>query len=272
MHDLFAPSADALVAVKEWLTDSGIPQDRHLDYESKGWIGINLAVKEAERLFKTRYHEHESAGGEVRLGCDAYYLPRHIAQHVDYITPGVKLSAPLKKRTIQARNSKSGGWWPRRGHPGPPSFPSWHFPPWSPPPHAGGLPADLQGCAFNFTAICYRALYNIPNAYERGWNVSGNSLGLYEDGDIYSQQDLDLYFKTYANYIPQGTSPIPAFIDGAQAPVAAASEYNTGESDIDLAITMSLVRKRGEYMTCNREWFLAARPPEQCYCGNLYGR
>ncbi len=30
----------------------------------------------------------------------SYHLPKHISEQVDYITPGVALSAPLKKRSV----------------------------------------------------------------------------------------------------------------------------------------------------------------------------
>ena len=66
-------------------------------------------------------------------------------------------------------------------------------------------------------------------------------MGLYEDGDIYSQQDLDLFFAEYAPYVPQGTHPLLDSIDGGQAPVAPDSEFNTGESDIDMDIAFSLI-------------------------------
>lgn len=45
----------------------------------------------------------------------------------------------------------------------------------------------------------------------------------------------------YAPYVPQGTAPIPAFIDGAQAPVAQDDPTNTGESDIDIDMAFSLI-------------------------------
>ncbi|KAF2722006.1 serine endopeptidase [Polychaeton citri CBS 116435] len=242
VHEIFAPHEETSAAVREWLHSAGIKAEDVMHFENKGWLGVDLPVKDAERLFATQYYEHENVKGEVRLGCDEYSVPGHLVEHIDYITPGVRLSAPMRKRAVQKRDgSDFGGWKPGPGHHGPPHFPPGHYGPWHKPPGAGQLPAELQDCARNFTPPCYRAIYNIPNAYEKGWNVSGNSLGLYESGDTYSQEDLNLFYKSYAPYIPAGTAPIPAFIDGAQAPVPAASEDNTGESDIDLAITISLI-------------------------------
>lgn len=216
VHDLFAPNESSIEAVKAWLIESGVSADKLLAYENKGWIGADVSIKDAERLFRTQYHEHENSKGEIRLGCDQYHVPAHLSDHIDYISPGVKLSPPMKKRSIAKRSGE--GWGPPgwggsgNGNPwghGPVRIPSW-WPqgPWhnQQPPSSGSLPADLQGCALNFTVACYRAIYNIPDAHEKGWNVSSNSLGLYEDGDIYSQTDLNLYFAKYTPYVPQGVS------------------------------------------------------------------
>lgn len=87
--------------------------DKLLAYESKGWIGADVSIKDAERLFQTKYHEHENNKGEIRLGCDQYPEPAHLSENIDYITPGVKLSPPIKKsRTIKRSGQESGppGW------------------------------------------------------------------------------------------------------------------------------------------------------------------
>jgi len=52
---------------------------------------------------------------------------------------------------------------------------------------------------------------------------------------------LNSFFTQYAPNVPNGTAPIPAFIDGAQAPVAVDDPTNTGESDIDLDMAYSLI-------------------------------
>lgn len=99
------------------------------------------------------------------------------------------------------------------------------------PPGAGTLPPDLQGCGQNITPPCIKALYSIPDATKA---TPGNSLGLYEQGDYFNEQDLDLFYKQYAPYVPQGTYPIPALIDGANYSVPAYSALNGGEADIDI--------------------------------------
>lgn len=99
------------------------------------------------------------------------------------------------------------------------------------PAKALQLPTELQGCGFNITPACIKALYGIPDATKA---TKGNSLGLYEQGDYFAKEDLDLYYKNYAPWVPQGTYPIPALIDGANYSVPPSSDLNQGESDIDI--------------------------------------
>lgn len=91
--------------------------------------------------------------------------------------------------------------------------------------------SDLQGCGYNMTPTCIKALYQIPDATQA---TEGNTLGLYEQGDYFAKSDLDLFYQKWAPWVPQGTYPIPALIDGANYSVPADSSLNTGESDIDI--------------------------------------
>ena len=106
------------------------------------------------------------------------------------------------------------------------------------PAGAGKLPADLRYCGVNITPICIKALYDIPAATLKD---STNVMGLYESGDVYSQEDLNLFFASYAPNVPQGTHPKLDSIDGGQAPEPVTSEYVTGESDIDMDLAYSLI-------------------------------
>lgn len=241
VHDMYAPSKEAVHDVRAWLVASGINPQTIVHSDNKGWLAIEMTTRQAEELFKTEYHEYEHKqrqGRKVKVGCDEYQVPGHLARHIDYITPGVALSPSLIKRKVG--NTKGG---PGRhgGHPrpGPHSYTPPHSPnPFNPPPGYGGLPKDLQDCARNITPPCLRALYNIPKATLSD-NV--NMMGLYETGDKYSQEDLDLFYANYAPKIPKGTHPKLKGIDGGQAPVAPGDSDNTGESDIDMAIGFSLI-------------------------------
>lgn len=89
--------------------------------------------------------------------------------------------------------------------------------------------------------IGIRALYEVPEIpeYPFGQPRSDNSLGIYEEGDYYAQEDLDLFFANFTPYIPQGTHPSPAFIDGAEAPTDTANAG--GESDLDFELAYPLI-------------------------------
>ena len=95
---------------------------------------------------------------------------------------------------------------------------------------------DLARCDVAITPACVKALYNVPNATKAD---PSNSIGIFEDGDFYAQEDLNLFFANFTPYIPQGTHPIPAFIDGAEAPVPVAQAG--GESALDFELVYPLV-------------------------------
>lgn len=152
-----------------------------------------------------------------------YHLPEHIQKHVDYITPGVKLSPVVKRHKKVKRGS-------HLVHENPKAVSS--TPDLSAVPEkALSLSSELQGCGHNMTPVCIRALYHIPEPTKA---AKGNSLGLYEQGDYFAKSDLDLFYKAYAPWVPQGTYPIPALIDGANYSVPPDSPLNTGESNIDI--------------------------------------
>lgn len=73
--EMFSPSRESIESIREWLTGSGISEDRiahSLGYE---WIHFNATVQEAEELFQTEYHSYQF-GLETRstVGCDEYVL------------------------------------------------------------------------------------------------------------------------------------------------------------------------------------------------------
>ncbi|KAK0775378.1 hypothetical protein LTR91_024716 [Friedmanniomyces endolithicus] len=233
VNDIFSPSGETVAAVKKWLANATNIDKTTIHISKNGWLLAHVPVHAAERAFATHYYEYEDRDGHLRLGCDAYYIPSHLQSHIDYVTPGVKSSPPLRKRMENGRG-------PPGGRPGRQPLhwePPYHGP-WHKPPGAHHLPPDLQNCGLNITPPCIRALYGIPEAH---LNDSVNDLGFYEAGDYYAQSDLNAFFSQFAPNIPNGTAPIPAFIDGAQAPVAADDPTNTGESDVDLDMAFSLI-------------------------------
>ncbi|PNY22467.1 Aorsin [Tolypocladium capitatum] len=235
VHDLFAPSDETITEVHSWLVSMGINETDIRQYSNKGWLAVDLPVSKVEDMFLTQYHEHEREG-VLRIGCDEYHVPRHLSGHIDYIVPGVKLSAPMVKRSITKRNAVTNhrqNWAPKKVTPEQAGLLEWRPPTFNPL-----IPFDVQDCARNFTAACYRALYDIPLI---NIPVPGHEPAVYESGDTYSQDDIDAYFNKYAPYIAKGTHPKLFSIDGADAPVPSNSTENTGESDIDITIIQTLV-------------------------------
>jgi tripeptidyl-peptidase-1 len=236
VHSIFAPAEETVDAVRNWLLDSGLIQESDIiQYENKGWLAIDMPAEHAESLFGTEYYEHEDNNGDIRIGCDEYYLPAHVSSHVDFVKPGVKLSAPLKKRQLEKRD---GNWGPPRGNRRPPPIHPPHYPGWDLPPGAGKLPPDLQNCGVNITPTCIKALYDIPPAT---LSQPENAMGLFETYDAFSQQDIDLFFQHFAKNVPADYEPNVISVDGGTAPVAPGDPRNGGESDIDIVLAVSLI-------------------------------
>ncbi|PYH83323.1 subtilisin-like protein [Aspergillus uvarum CBS 121591] len=229
VHDMFSPSEEAVEAVREWLASAGIDHSRVVHSDNKGWLAFDAYAHEAENLLKTKFHEHESAGSaSIRVGCDSYHVPEHIQHHIDYITPGVKLTPVVKKSKKVKRASQLGHASNLKAVTGDAIISS----------KAKLLPTELQGCGSNMTPTCIKALYKIPDATKA---TKGNTLGLYEQGDYFAKADLDLFYEAYAPWVPQGTYPIPALIDGANYSVPTDSSWNTGESNIDIDMAYALI-------------------------------
>lgn len=71
---------------------------------------------------------------------------------------------------------------------------------------------------------------------------AGNEQGIFEETtDAFAQEDIDLFFAKFAPYVPQGTTPQVDSIDGGVAPVPVHSEYNGGESDLDIDLSYSII-------------------------------
>ncbi|KAJ5143670.1 Peptidase S8/S53 subtilisin/kexin/sedolisin [Penicillium bovifimosum] len=231
VHDMFAPPKESVDSVRQWLESSGIDKSRVVHSDNKGWLAFDAYAHEVEKLFMTEFYEHEhSHTASLKIGCEEYHVPEHIQHHIDYITPGVKLSPIVKKSTKAKRASHLAH---SKGE-----IASDISKPKVVPPKAKGLPAELQNCGSDMTPACIKALYKIPDATKA---KKGNSLGLYEQGDYFAKSDLDLYYKDYAPWIPQGTYPIPALIDGANYSVPDYSALNSGESDIDIDMAYALI-------------------------------
>jgi tripeptidyl-peptidase I len=154
----------------------------------------------------------------------SYHVPKHIQEHIDYITPGLKLmpGSSVTKRGF-GMSGRKGAYEPPKSR-----------------PHDQDIPTDLAHCDVAITPACIAELYEIPPGKLAD---PSNAMGIFEEGDFYSQEDLNLFFTNYMPQIPNGTHPTPAFIDGAQAPVPLSSAG--GESELDFELAYPIIYPQG---------------------------
>ena len=242
---MFGPSDETVAAVRDWLVASGIPAEHITHSDNKGWLAFDAPAEKAERLLHTEYYVYvHKTSGHTATACDQYHVPNNIQKHVDYITPGIKLLAPVKRGHDHSKRGfgmTMGG-----GIPAPPKSRQ--------PGHVDYL-NDLKSCDVAITPICVKALYEVPPGFRAN---PSNSMGIFEEGDFYAQKDLDLFFANFTPYIPQGTHPIPAFIDGAQAPVPV--QDAGGESELDFELAYPLIYPQTTTLYQTDDLYYATNP------------
>jgi tripeptidyl-peptidase-1 len=204
--DLFAPADHTVEAVTKWLVESGIPKERFSQSTNKAWLQFDASIEEMELLLDTKYHYYEhAAGGRPHIGCDDYKVPKAVSGHIDYVTPGVKFMAMrdtpgMEKRDLVApirrpisRPMPADLLAKIKQNPGKYTRPK-------PAPFVviSNAESDTEAtsdCGSTITPACIKAMYGITAGTTK---TAGNTLGIYELGDIYAQQDLNSFFKTYA--------------------------------------------------------------------------
>ncbi|KAK9412956.1 putative Peptidase S53 domain-containing protein [Seiridium unicorne] len=229
----FRPSESAIEAVTDWLASHGITDVTHS--ENKGWLAFDAPASKVEALLQTVYYEHEDQiTGGVAPACDKYHVPKKIQEHIDYITPGTKLMAPVKS-DVDLKVKREGQ--KNRRHdrvkqPAKQKFSEQLF------NLLSSNSSDLSTCDVAITPACVAALYNITAGT---LCVPNNSLGIFEaELQYWDQQDLDLFFANFTDWIPQGTHPIDEEIDGGIAQTDNISLAG-GESMLDLQLAYPIV-------------------------------
>lgn len=187
----------------------GIERGRVSQSVNKQWLQFDATALELEALLYAEFHHFKHVPtGRTSVACDQYFVPHHVKEHVDYVTPGLKLLTPssskdaagaeLEKRTFGVTGPTSN------------SSSTDSRPPILPPLRAK-LPVNIQtllsqplkqSCPQAILPACISTLYNITAPTKA---AKGNELGIFEDlGDVYSQSDLNSFFKNLAKNIPQG--------------------------------------------------------------------
>lgn len=228
MLNAFAPSEETVANVKNWLVRSGIDVSRIAQSDNKVWLGFSAPVSQVESLLQTRYYRYQdnSSGSKV-IACEQYRVPSSVQGDIDYVVPGIIMKSPLvtgnrrpaatkKRSAVPASKARSAV--PKSRQEGKRSQ--------SIDPSCGSL----------ITPDCISNLYQIPEAKTA---QPGNELGIFEQSDSYSQEDLDLFFTKYSPWIPNGTHPILNSIDGGKAPVP--TYYAGAESELDFELAFPIV-------------------------------
>ncbi|TQV94424.1 alkaline serine protease AorO [Cordyceps javanica] len=245
---MFAADDQSIETIKQWLISHGISEKNIHVNPTKTWITVDTTAGLVEKALKTRYHIYRSrASGQDHIGSEEYSLPNSLLDIVDYVRPGPSLTKvtvrdgkpakapaaihePVRKLSQDELRDlenaiKSGPSGSGDSHDAANST----------------LPPYLQICSNYVTPDCIAYLYKIPKA--EGTN-STNRLGIYESlGDVYSQEDLDLFYKNAAPYIPAGTGPQLDLINGATAPNS--PDKAGGESLLDFDMAYPIIYPQG---------------------------
>lgn len=236
--EAFKPNDETVDTVHDWLVASGINEESITHSKNKAWFAFYASAKQMESLLHTEYWEYQDQHtGGIMPACDNYSVPASVRPHIDYITPGIKLLAPLQKPKEHQKRGLARRQWPYPGHPRPHPGPWPHPHPWPhlPKPHN---PNDLSTCDLLITPACIAALYHIPRAHLAD---PSNSMGIYESDLLFwNQHDLNQFFKNFTQWIPQGTHPKNNLVDGGVAVTRNSSlDGNEAMLDLDIAYPIS---------------------------------
>ncbi|CAK7270742.1 hypothetical protein SEPCBS119000_004242 [Sporothrix epigloea] len=234
----FAPHRSTVEVVVDWLTSAGIHIDRISQSANRQWIQFDATVSEAEDLLMTDYHVYKHVeSGASDLAAENYHVPAHVQEHIDYVTPGIRLRRDVDKFHDLQRRQQIGAEDSRFQLMSPTNTGTtalngandYYFDPkdW----------VNSTTCGGYTTPECVRYQYKIP----RGSRATpGNELGIFETiGQHYSKSDLDGYFSVFALDIPNGTYPISRLIDGATADTVV--DQAGDEADLDFEAAMPLI-------------------------------
>lgn len=239
--DMFAPAEETVNAITEWLTSAGIAADKIALSANKQWIQFDAHAEQVEDLLVTDYFEYEHLpSGSVMVAVDEYHVPLELRDHIDYITPGVKLRAdPGKLKKMKRRHDREA--LEKRGVK--PMYSNVEFFVDENGEAATLPPLNSTVCDVYVTTACIRAQYNIPVGTLA---APGNELGIFESlDDHYSKGDLDTFFTTLYPDIPAGTYPEERLVDGAIGAVEDVPGYTQAdagvESDLDFEAAWPLI-------------------------------
>lgn len=163
-----------------------------------------------------------------------YHVPAALQQHIDYITPGVKLASHGFDERVKALR--------RRREDRATAKPKLQRRKSEDVAGAEAVPFWVTGGCDEFSTLeCIRAQYNLPSSTTKVAPVPGNEVGIYESmNNHYSKDDLDGLYYYAAPEIPKGTYPELRAINGASG-ASPSQDTAGGEGNVDLMVAMPLV-------------------------------
>ena len=145
-----------------------------------------------------------------------YHIPSHLREHVDFVSPGVGLSATSASKKLQKKQKRAT------------DCPALQVP----------MPLQLENCWQGVFSDCIKALYNISEPESQ---CPENTFGIFEPGVTYLQKDMDLFFKNFAPQIPEGTMAKNVFLNGAKMTENFTNRLLNEEANLDFQIPWPLV-------------------------------
>ncbi|KAI0198831.1 peptidase S8/S53 domain-containing protein [Astrocystis sublimbata] len=295
--DFFAPAESSVEAVKSWLVEAGIEPSAISQSANKQWLQFDASVDQVEDLLMADYHvwEHKMTGAKD-IGCDEYHVPKHVKQHLDYITPGVKLmgnggkldknlfdrdvgngddSIPRLAEVVDPSDSTLGKMTSRRFRArstyttktADPKFrgPLRFAEPIRPEDVLSGNLTLAGDCDTYITPDCIRQLYGIPKGTKKH---AGNKMGIFQSlGQHYTQQDLDTFFWAFTDNIPNGTFPELLSVNGGEGPTSNLNRAGA-ESNLDFQMAYGLIwPQEPALFQVDDEWYQQSQTTSSEYAG-----
>ncbi|KAF3319137.1 hypothetical protein TWF173_003588 [Orbilia oligospora] len=275
--EMFAPDLESVRTVIKWLEDSGFHPDRISISSNRQWVQFDALVSQVQTLLHTSYHIYEHVGsGRLNVACDEYHIPRHIQEHIDYITPGIKLfppSGPLspereKLRKRQKRELKRSEEGAAKGKLKRQASPlGFGLDPIvnivdglisATLDRVGALVPCDRANSVAVTPRCIRELYRIAELPVGTRVNSSNKLGIFQGlGQLYSQNDVGTFNRLFTRIPRSKGNPELRSIDGGRGSTSSLTDEVGDESNLDIQASHHIIYPQGQAL------FSTDDPPTQ---------
>ncbi|EPQ61276.1 subtilisin-like protein [Gloeophyllum trabeum ATCC 11539] len=236
-ESILKPQEDAITAVDNWLSSSGIRESSIKPGPSRAWLMVTIPIDTAEILLNTTYYTWcHSSSNDTIVRTTTYSLPVEVFHHVDFVQPttifarwnglGSATHLPIAVREFAQTGSSS--------------------------ITSGSGTVTDTGCNATLTLSCIRQLYNITDYTTLG--KSGSKIGVTGYLDYYANRaDLLLFLQDQR---PEALDATYQFISVNGGKDSQNVSQAGGEADLDIQISMGLT-----YPMPNIFYSTAGSPP-----------